>query len=108
MLFLALGVALLLAWMWSRSEALRRGGWRVAAGLFAVVMVVVGAAVSIRGEWWIGLPLVGVGILFQEGYFRQTVDGRGRRGQRFDGKPSRQAFNLRIQYARIHLVISSA
>ena len=67
MLFLALGVALLLAWMWSRSEALRRGGWRVAAGLFAVVMVVVGAAVSIRGEWWIGLPLVGVALLSAAG-----------------------------------------
>ena len=67
MLFLALGVALLLAWMWSRSEALRRGGWRVAAGLFAVVMVVVGAAVSIRGEWWIGLPLVGLALLSAAG-----------------------------------------
>jgi len=31
----------------------------------------------------LGLPLVGVGILFQEGYFRQTVDGRGRQREVF-------------------------
>ena len=67
MLILALGVALLLAWMWTRSEALLRGGWRVAAGLFAVALVVVGAAVSIKGEWWIGLPLVVLALLSAAG-----------------------------------------
>lgn len=63
MLYLALGVALFLAWMWTRSEVIRRGGWRVAAGLFAVVLVVVGAAVTIKGEWWVGLPLVALSLL---------------------------------------------
>jgi hypothetical protein len=58
MLYLALAVALFLGWMWTRSEVIRRGGWRVGAGLLAVVLVVVGAAVSIKGEWWVGLPLV--------------------------------------------------
>jgi starch phosphorylase len=31
----------------------------------------------------LGLPLVGVGILFQEGYFRQAIDGRGRQREVF-------------------------
>jgi hypothetical protein len=58
MLYLALAVALFVGWMWTRSEVIRRGGWRVGAGLLAVVLVVVGVAVSIRGEWIVGLPLV--------------------------------------------------
>ncbi len=31
----------------------------------------------------LGLPVVGVGILFQQGYFRQTVDGRGQQREVF-------------------------
>jgi hypothetical protein len=58
MIYLALAVAAFVAWMWMRSEVIRRGGWRVGAGLLAVVLVVVGAAVSIRGDWIIGLPIV--------------------------------------------------
>jgi hypothetical protein len=58
MLYLALAVALFLGWMWMRSEVIRRGGWRVGAGLLAVVLVLVGAAVSIKGDWIVGLPLV--------------------------------------------------
>jgi hypothetical protein len=58
MLYLALAVAVFVGWMWMRSEVIRRGGWRVGAGLLAVVLVVVGVAVSIRGEWIVGLPLV--------------------------------------------------
>jgi hypothetical protein len=62
MLYLAIGAGLFLFWMWTRSEVIRRGGWRVGAGLLAVVLVVVGIAVSIRGEWWAGLPLVLIAI----------------------------------------------
>jgi hypothetical protein len=67
MIFLVLGVALLLAWMWTRSEVIRRGGWRVGAGLFALFLVVVGSVVTIKGEWWVGLPLVGVALLLAAG-----------------------------------------
>jgi hypothetical protein len=58
MVFLVIGAGLLLLWMWGRSEMLRRGGWRVFAGLASVVMVVVGISLFIRGEWFIGLPMV--------------------------------------------------
>jgi len=58
MIYLALVVALFVGWMWMRSSVIRRGGWRVGAGLLAVVLVVAGAAVSIRGDWIIGLPMV--------------------------------------------------
>lgn len=58
MIYLALAVALFLGWMWMRSSVIRRGGWRVGAGLLAVVLVVAGVAVSIRGEWVVGLPMV--------------------------------------------------
>ena len=67
MVFLAVAVALFLGWMWMRSEVLRRGGWRVGAGLLAVALVVAGAAVSIKGEWWIGLPMVLVALLSAAG-----------------------------------------
>lgn len=67
MLYLALAVALFLGWMWMRSEVIRRGGWRVGAGLLAVVLVVAGAAVSIKGDWWIGLPMVLVALLSAAG-----------------------------------------
>ncbi|MGZ3278403.1 MAG: DnaJ domain-containing protein [Caulobacteraceae bacterium] len=58
MVYLALAVALFLGWMWMRSDVIRRGGWRVGAGLLAAVLVVVGGVLSIKGEWWIGLPMV--------------------------------------------------
>ena len=67
MLIVALGAALLLVWMWTRSEVLRRGGWRVGAGLFALALVVIGAVVTIKGEWWVGLPLTGVALLLAAG-----------------------------------------
>jgi hypothetical protein len=58
MIYLALAVALFAGWMWLRSDVIRRGGWRVGAGLMAVVLVVAGAALSIKGEWIVGLPMV--------------------------------------------------
>ena len=67
MIYLALAVALFLGWMWWRSEVIRRGGWRVGAGLLAVVLVVAGAALSIKGDWWFGLPMVLVALLSAAG-----------------------------------------
>jgi hypothetical protein len=58
MVYLVIGAGLLLLWIWTRSEMIRRGGWRVFAGLASVVLVVVGIAVTIKGEWWAGLPMV--------------------------------------------------
>jgi len=58
MIYLAIGAGLLLLWMWGRSEMIRRGGWRMFAGLASVVLVVVGVSLSIRGDWFIGLPML--------------------------------------------------
>jgi hypothetical protein len=58
MVFLIIGAGLLLLWMWGRSQMLRRGGWRLFAGLGSIVLVVVGIGLCIRGEWFIGLPLL--------------------------------------------------
>jgi hypothetical protein len=58
MLIPVAAIALLLFLLWSQSPMIRRGGWRLIAGLFAVALVVVGIAVTIRGEWWAGLPMV--------------------------------------------------
>jgi len=79
MLYLALAVLLFLGWMWTRSEVIRRGGWRVGAGLAAVALVLAGAALSIRGEWIIGLPLVLLALLSAAGgrINRRPRDGRG-------------------------------
>ena len=62
MIYLALGAFLLLLWMWLRSPAVRRGGWRIGAGLAATALVVVGASLAIRGDAVIGLPVVALGI----------------------------------------------
>jgi hypothetical protein len=67
MVYLVLAVALLLGWTWMRSEVIRRGGWRVGAGLLAVVLVVVGAVVTIKGDPWIGLPMVLAALLSAAG-----------------------------------------
>lgn len=80
MLIAVLGAALFLVWMWWRSAAIRRGGWRVAAGLFSIALVVVGAVISIRGEWWIGLPLAMAALVLAAG-------GRLNRGARRSSPP---------------------
>ena len=58
MLYVLLAATLFFGWMWIRSGVIRRGGWRVGAGLLAAVLVVVGVVVSVRGEWIVGLPMV--------------------------------------------------
>jgi DnaJ domain len=67
MIYLALVVALFVGWMWMRSEVIRRGGWRVGAGLLAVVLVVTGAAVSVRGDWPIGLAMILLALMSAAG-----------------------------------------
>ncbi len=79
MVYLALAVVLFAGWMWTRSAVIRRGGWRVGAGLVAVVLVVAGAALSIKGDWWVGLPLVLLALLSAAGgrINRRPRDGQG-------------------------------
>ena len=67
MIYLALVVALFVGWMWMRSEVIRRGGWRVGAGLLAVVLVVTGAAVSVRGDWPVGLAMILLALMSAAG-----------------------------------------
>ena len=78
--FLALAVVLFLGWMWLRSDVLRRGGWRVGAGLLAVVLVVTGADLSIKGDWIVGLPMVLLALFSAAG-------GRLNRGPRTASAP---------------------
>jgi hypothetical protein len=62
--FLAILAAGLLGYfLWTRSAPIRAGGWRVGAGLSAVLLVVVGAVTAIRGDEWVGIPLVVVGLI---------------------------------------------
>ena len=62
-----------------RSDVIRRGGWRVGAGLVAVVLVVAGVALSIKGDWVIGLPMVLAALLSAAGgrINRRPESGRG-------------------------------
>jgi hypothetical protein len=85
MLYLIIGAGLLLLWMWGRSQMLRRGGWRLFAGLGSVVLVVVGISLFIRGEWFIGLPM----LLLALG---SAAGGRINRGsfQASPGQPPRE------------------
>ena len=74
MLIPAAVIALLLFLLWSQSPMIRRGGWRLFAGLFALALVVVGIAVSIKGEWWAGLPMILIAL-------GSAFGGRFQRGQ---------------------------
>jgi len=60
--------------LWTRSAPIRAGGWRVGAGLFAALLIVVGAAAAIAGKEWLGLPLVAGGLVLA---FAGRI-GRGR------------------------------
>jgi hypothetical protein len=75
MIYLVIGAGLLLLWAWGRSEMIRRGGWRVFAGLASVVLVVVGVSLAIRGDGFIGLPMVVLAIA-------SALGGRVKRGAR--------------------------
>lgn len=97
MVYLALGVALFLGWTWMRSQAVRSGGWRVGAGLLAVLLVVVGVVLVIRGDEWVGLPLTAIGIA-------AALGGRINRGAgsrpRDGGSPSGPAESMSAAQAR--------
>ena len=81
MIYLAIAALLALLWMWMRSPAMRVGGWRVGGGLLAMVLVIVGAALSIRGDWFIGVPLVLVGMgLATTSRINRDLKGRRRSG----------------------------
>ena len=58
MIYLVIAAGLVLLWGWGRSEMIRRGGWRLFAGLAALALVVVGISLSIRGDWFVGLPML--------------------------------------------------
>jgi hypothetical protein len=75
MIYLTIGAGLLLLWAWGRSEMIRRGGWRVFAGLASVVLVVVGVSLAIRGDGFVGLPMVLLAVASAAG-------GRIKRGKR--------------------------
>jgi hypothetical protein len=75
MLYLALGVVafLLFGWVWQRSAVIRKGGWRVGAGLLAVSLILVGGIMLVREEWYGLVPVLG-GLL-------SAVFARMNRGQ---------------------------
>lgn len=58
--YLALGCALLAAVLWTyrRSPGVRRGRWRVGAGLLAAAMLGAGALVAVRGGYAKGSLLI--------------------------------------------------
>ncbi len=55
-------VAAVLGLLWFYSPTARRGGWRLYSGLGAVVILVVGAVMVIRGQEALGLPAVGLAL----------------------------------------------
>jgi hypothetical protein len=93
MVFLAVAVALFLGWMWMRSDVIRRGGWRVGAGLVAVVLVVAGAAASIKGDWPVGLAMVLLALMLAAG-------GRLNRRPRPERGPAPQPVGMSAAEAR--------
>jgi hypothetical protein len=101
--FIALAViaALVIAWMWGRSAVLRRGGWRVGAGLFAVVLVVIGAVLLIKGSEIPGLISLAVGLLSAAGgRINRGAYGFGAQSGPSPRAPSPQAESMSDAQAR--------
>ena len=64
--------------IWKSSAPIRAGGWRVGAGLASVVLVVIGIVLAVRGDEWIGLPLIGLGLLMaMTGRIQRAARGAG-------------------------------
>ncbi len=78
--------------LWSRSAPIRKGGWRVGAGLIAAALIVTGAVTAIRGDEWVGLPMVAVGLIL-------AFAGRVGRG-RFRRPPTDRAEPMSLNEAR--------
>ncbi len=78
--------------LWTRSAPIRSGGWRVGAGLIAAAMIVTGAVTAIRGDEWVGLPMVGGGLVLAFG----ARVGRGR----FRRPPPERAEPMSLSEAR--------
>jgi hypothetical protein len=76
MLIRAILIAAVLFWLWTRSPMFRRGGWRMFAGLFAVLLVVAGIAFSIKGEPFVGVPMIVMSLF-------SALGGRARLTQMF-------------------------
>jgi hypothetical protein len=75
-------VGLLLAYVgWKSSAPIRAGGWRVGAGLLALLLVVVGIILALRGDEWVGLPVTAAGLVM-------ALLGRSKRGARQRDKAS--------------------
>ena len=55
-------IAAVLGLLWFYSPVARRGGWRLYSGLGAVVILVIGAVMVIRGQEVWGLPVVGLSL----------------------------------------------
>ena len=96
---IAIILGLGLAWLWGRSEVMRRGGWRVGAGLLSVLLVVVGAILTIRNEWFIGLPMAGLGLVAAMGgrIGRVTPGARQTRPQPVGMSPNEARSILGVQ-----------
>ncbi len=64
MLYLALGAAGLAVYVWASSgkPIFRRSEWRLASAAFALAAFTAAAYVGARGEWWISLALVMLGL----------------------------------------------
>lgn len=91
-LFAILAVGLIGYFLWSRSAPIRAGGWRVGAGLISAALVVTGAVTAIRGDAWVGLPMVALGLVL-------AFAGRVGRG-RFKRSPPDRAQPMSLNEAR--------
>lgn len=66
MLYLALGGALLALYLWGfgGKPIINGRGWRIGTGAAALAAFTAAAFVGVRGEWWITIVLVVVGLYF--------------------------------------------
>jgi hypothetical protein len=79
--------------VWRGSAPIRAGGWRVGAGLGAVLAIVIGIVLAIRGEGWLGLPLAVLGLGL-------ALGGRWNRRTRASATPSDPGESMSVAEAR--------
>lgn len=77
MLYIALGGALLALYLWAFGgrPIVKGRGWRIGTGAAALAAFTVAAFVGVRGEWWMTVVLVVVGLYFA-GLTRRTSGPR--------------------------------
>jgi hypothetical protein len=96
MLYLALGAAGLAFYLWASGgkPVFKRSEWRLASGAFALAAFTAAAYVGVRGEWWIALALLMLGLWLAVSARRTGMAAGPPRGGRMSADEARSILGV--------------